>query len=71
MSTGIYMEDCENVTIRGNRFHNIDNPIVAKRTNGINADNNVATYDADADADADAFRIKPLVIAIRRVIYGR
>jgi parallel beta-helix repeat protein len=67
MSTGIYMEDCENVTIRGNRFHNIDNPIVAKRTKGINADNNVATY----DADADAFRIKPLVIAIRRVIYGR
>lgn len=65
MSTGIYMEDCENVTISGNRFHNIDNPIVAKRTKGINADNNVATY------DADAFRIKPLVIAIRRVIYGR
>lgn len=65
MSIGIYMEDCENVTIRGNRFHNIDNPIVAKRTKGINADNNVATY------NADAFRIKPLVIAIRRVIYGR
>ena len=65
MSTGIYMEDCEKVTIRGNRFHNIDNPIVAKRTKGINADNNVATY------GADAFRIKPLVIAIRRVIYGR
>ncbi len=65
MSTGIYIEDCENVTIRGNRFHNIDNPIVAKRTKGIDADDNVATY------DADSFKIKPLVIAIRRVIYGR
>lgn len=65
MSIGIYMEDCKNVTLRENKFHNIDRPIVAKRTKGINADNNVATY------DAGAFRIKPLAIAIRRVIYGR
>ena len=65
MTTGIYMEDCENVTIRGNRFHNIDNPIVAKRTKGISADYNVATY------DASSFRVKPLAIAIRSIIYGR
>ena len=65
MSTGIYIEDCENVTIRGSRFHNIDNPIVAKRTRGISADNNVATY------DAGSFCIKPLAIVIRSIIYGR
>lgn len=65
MSTGIYMEDCENVTIRGNKFHNIDNPVVAKRTKGISAGNNVATY------DTGYFRMKSLVIAIRSIIYDR
>lgn len=64
MATGIYIEDCENVTIEGNRFHNIDNPVIIKRTKGIYADNNVATY------DSRYFRLTPLIIAMRRITNG-
>ncbi|MFK3990926.1 hypothetical protein ACI2JM_11490 [Psychrobacter sp. NPDC064578] len=64
MSTGIYVENCKNVTIEGNRFQNIDNPVVIKRTKGIYADNNVATY------DSGYFRLTRLTIAMRRIING-
>lgn len=64
MSIGICIEGCENVIIEGNRFHNIDNPVVIKRTKGVYADNNVATY------DTEYFKLTPLTIAIRRIING-
>jgi len=62
MSLGMLIEDCENVVIRGNRFHNIDRPVVIKRTKGISADDNIANY------DNDYFRLAPLTVAIRRII---
>ena len=64
MSTGIYIYNCKNVTLKGNRFHNIDNPVVVKRTKGICADSNVATY------DIGYFKLTSLVIAIRKIING-
>ena len=65
MSTGIYIDNCENVTLKDNRFHNIDNPVVIKRTKGMCADSNVATY------DIGHFKLNLLVIAIRRIINGQ
>lgn len=65
MKTGIRLDNCEDITLEGNTFHNVKNPVVAKNTKGLKANNNVATY------DEGQFRIKPLVAAIRRIIYVR
>lgn len=65
MSTGIYIENSRNVTLTDNRFHNIDRPVVAKGTKGIVATGNVATYGESRNG------LKPLAVAIRRIIYGR
>lgn len=64
MDIGIYIENCKDIKLTGNRFHNIDRPVVAKNTKGLMARGNVATY------DENQFRLKPVVIAVKRTIYG-
>jgi hypothetical protein len=44
MTIGILLENCVGVELIGNRFHNIDQPVVARRVSGLTATGNVATY---------------------------
>ncbi|MCS6235668.1 hypothetical protein G3495_11105 [Shewanella baltica] len=84
MNIGIYIENCRNVELTNNWFHNVDRPVVAKGTKGIVAKGNVATYGEIRNglkplvvakgnvATYGEIRngLKPLVVAIRKIIYG-
>jgi hypothetical protein len=76
MTIGILLENCVGVELVGNHFHNIDQPVVARRVSGLSATGNVATYwmlterpqlQSTRVLGIGGFPLHPLVVAIWRI----
>lgn len=69
MAIGIYVSGAENVIISGNKFHDIEQPVVVRDVEYLEASGNVATY-SERDCyycDQFGFALKPLVVEIWRI----
>ena len=73
MTVGILLENCVGVELIGNSFHNIDQPVVARRVTGLIATGNVATYGVllvkpplqiKQVLGVGGFRLHPLTVAL-------
>ena len=78
MSIGIYLENCDDVTVTNNRFHNVQRPVVARNVRGLKATGNTATYGSAPphpkgamqtrqQPPVDGFRLRRLTVAIREI----
>lgn len=73
MAIGIYIENCSDVDIHNNRFHNVDRPVVANKVKNLRATGNKATYGTNEEKlyGVGGYAIKPIVASIWRSYFER
>lgn len=71
MAVGIYLENCVDVQLIGNKFNHIDQPVVARRVTNLRTTGNVATYGTHAvPVGVGGHTLHPLAAAIWRIYLG-
>ena len=73
MTIGIYIENCINVNLSDNKFHNIDRPVVAKGVKNLQATGNIATYGTQEFRVLGfcGYALHPLTAAIWEIYHER
>jgi hypothetical protein len=76
MTVGILLENCVGVELIRNRFHNIDQPVVARKVSGLTATRNVSTHGVQPERPPlqsgrvlgiGGFPLHPLTVAMWRI----